>query len=56
MEAIDIMKKSYVTPVAIKVNFEANDIITASGSLSRSTFEDWNKGIMSVSWNELIGQ
>ena len=49
------MKKSYVTPVAIKVNFEANDIITASGSLSKSIFSSWTEGVMSVSWNELTG-
>lgn len=50
------MKKSYVTPVAIKVNFEANDIITASGSLTKSIFSDWTEGVMSVSWNDLIGK
>ncbi len=48
------MKKSYVTPVAVKVNFEANDIITASGSLTKSIFSSWTDGIMSVSWNDLI--
>ena len=50
------MKKSYVTPVAIKVNFETNDIITASGSLTKSIFSSWTEGVMSVSWKDLIGQ
>lgn len=50
------MKKSYVAPAAIKVNFETKDIITASGSLTKSIFDSWTEGVMSVSWNELIGK
>ena len=50
--------KKYVSPVAIKVNFEANDIITASGMLQSKPWntEGWNdSGVMSISWTELIG-
>ena len=49
------MKKAYVSPEAVKVNFEANDIITVSGMLTQTEWKDWNTGVMSISWNELIG-
>lgn len=50
------MKKAYVSPEAIKVNFEAKDIITVSGMLSTAEWSDWNgKGVMSISWNDLVG-
>ena len=48
------MKKAYVSPEAVKVNFEANDIITVSGMLSQSELKDWNTGVMSISWDDLI--
>ena len=49
--------KKYVSPEAIKVNFEANDIITASGMLLSSSW-DSDKGwaqAQSVTWTDLIG-
>lgn len=51
------MKKLYVSPEAVKVNFEANDIIAVSGMLIKSNWNGWDStdGIMSISWNELIG-
>lgn len=50
------MKKTYVSPEAIKVNFEVSDIITASGMLTKSTWNDWtDDGVMSISWNDLTG-
>ena len=51
------MKKAYVSPEAIKVNFEANDIITASGMLTTSNWNGWGStdgGVMSITWTELI--
>ena len=50
------MKKAYVSPEAIKVNFEANDIITVSGMLNTKDWEGWNpeNGVMSISWDDLI--
>ena len=48
------MKKAYVSPEAIKVNFEANDIITNSGMLTTNEWSDW-KDAMSITWTELIG-
>ncbi len=49
------MNKTYVSPKAIKVNFEANDIITASGVMTVSNWSGWNtKGIMSITWDQLI--
>ena len=48
------MKKAYVSPEAIKVNFEANDIITNSGMLRTDEWSDW-KDAMSITWTELIG-
>ena len=54
------MKKAYVSPEAVKVNFEANDIITVSGMLNATTWdtnEGWGQtGVMSISWAELIGE
>ena len=54
------MKKAYVSPEAVKVNFEANDIITVSGMLNATTWdtnEGWSQtGVMSISWAELIGE
>ena len=50
------MKKAYVSPEAVKVNFEANDIITVSGMLTQSNWEEnggW-AGAMSLSWTDLI--
>ena len=58
IQEADIAMKKYVSPVAIKVNFEANDIITASGMLQSKPWnnEGWNdSGVMSISWTELIG-
>ena len=50
------MKKAYVSPEAVKVNFEANDIITASGMLTRSNWSGWGStGVMSITWDQLIG-
>ena len=51
------MKKLYVSPEAVKVNFEANDIIAVSGMLIKSNWNGWDStdGIMSISWKELIG-
>lgn len=49
------MKKAYVSPEAIKVNFEANDIITVSGILTRTDWTDWNDGVMSIKWEDLVG-
>lgn len=48
------MKKAYVSPEAIKVNFEANDIITSSGMLEQTDWNGWD-GAMSISWEDLIG-
>ena len=48
------MKKAYVSPEAVKVNFEANDIITVSGMLTKSEWNGWNEGVMSISWDQLI--
>ena len=52
------MKKAYVSPEAIKVNFEANDIITVSGMLTATTWSEsdgWNQtGVMSISWDVLV--
>ena len=48
------MKKAYVSPEAVKVNFEANDIITVSGTLTRTEWVDWNTGVMSITWEQLI--
>ncbi|MBQ7293712.1 MAG: hypothetical protein IJW79_08225 [Clostridia bacterium] len=49
------MKKAYVSPEAIKVNFETKDIITVSGMLSNREWSDWNgEGVMSISWNDLV--
>lgn len=51
--------KKYVSPEAIKVNFEANDIITVSGVLQSREWdrdEGWNNiGVMSITWTDLIG-
>lgn len=51
------MKKLYVSPEAVKINFEANDIIAVSGMLVKSTWNGWGdtEGIMSISWDQLIG-
>lgn len=52
------MKKLYVSPEAVKVNFEANDIIAVSGMLIKSEWSGWGNtdgGIMSISWDQLIG-
>lgn len=51
------MKKAYVSPEAVKVNFEANDIITVSGMLNTRDWIDWDpsNGVMSISWDDLIG-
>ena len=49
------MKKAYVSPEAVKVNFEANDIITVSGMLTQSEWQGWTGGVMSISWEDLIG-
>ena len=51
------MKKLYVSPEAVKVNFEANDIIAVSGMLIKSEWSGWGNtdgGIMSITWTELI--
>ena len=49
------MKKAYVSPEAIKVNFEANDIITSSGMLTNDgDLTNWENA-MSISWEDLIG-
>ena len=54
------MKKAYVSPEAIKVNFEANDIITVSGMLTATNWsseDGWNQnGVMSISWSQLVGE
>jgi hypothetical protein len=53
------MKKAYVSPEAIKVNFEANDIITVSGMLTKSNWDSdkgWSgDGVMSIKWSDLVG-
>ena len=48
--------KKYVSPEAIKVNFEANDIITASGMLISSNWKGWGSDddILSVNWNDFF--
>ena len=52
------MKKTYVSPEAVKVNFEANDIIATSGMLVKSNWNGWDNtaGIMSISWSDLVGK
>ena len=52
------MKKVYVSPEAVKVNFEANDIITVSGALKvGGTYDSTNTyGAMSILWDELAGE
>ena len=50
------MKKAYVSPEAIKVNFEAKDIITVSGMLKHTPWSNWDgEGVMSITWDKLIG-
>lgn len=60
IQEADIEMRKYVSPEAIKVNFEANDIITISGMLQSRTWDSstgWNDtGVMSISWSALIGQ
>ena len=49
--------KKYVSPEAIKVNFEVNDIITASGMLLSSGWNGWTDDAlenMTVSWNQFF--
>lgn len=50
------MKKVYEAPKAIKHNFEAKDIITASGGAMLSLGGDNGKGgdkdVMTISWSD----
>ena len=47
--------KKYVSPEAIKVNFEANDIITVSSMLISSNWTGWGDGsVKSVTWTDLL--
>lgn len=50
------MKKVYEAPKAIKHNFEAKDIITASGamlSLGGDNGKGGDKDVMTISWSDL---